>query len=153
MVITDYKGMTVAEMTEFRDALREASVEYRVVKNTLARIAVADTPVRAVGESLAGPVGIAIGYDDAVGVARAVLDYAKKNEKLTVRSGVIEGAFCDLDRLRAISNLPPREVMLGMLAGGLQGPAAKMARLLSATVARMGYALDALREKRAQGSD
>ncbi len=148
MVITDYKGMTVSEMTEFRDTLRKASVEYRVVKNTLARIAIEETPVKSAKDSLTGPVGIAMGYDDAVAVAKSVLEYAKKNAKLKVTSGVIEGTYCDPGGLKAISSLPPREVLLSAMAGAFQAPAGKMARLLSATVARMGFALGALREKR-----
>lgn len=150
LVITDYKGLTVAEMNELRDTLRSASIEYRVVKNTLARIASADTPVAAARDSFTGPVGVAIGYDDAVAVAKAVLEFAKKNDKLKVTSGVIEGELCAADKLQSIAKLPSREVLLSMIAGSLQAPASKMARLLSATVTQMGYAMNALREKRAE---
>lgn len=150
VVLTDYKGLTVAEMNEFRDTLRGESIEYRVVKNTLARIASEETPMAAARESFSGPVGIALGYDDAVAVAKTVLEYAKKNDKLKVTSGVIEGEFCPAERLKDIAKLPSREGLLSMMAGGFQAPAAKMARLLNATVAQMGYALGALREKRAQ---
>ncbi len=152
MVITDYKGMTVTEMGDFRDSLRSASVEYRVIKNTLARIAAAETPAEPARDSFNGPVGIAFGYDDPVAVAKAVIGFAKKNNKLKVTGGVIEGELCAPEKLDAISKLPPREVLLGMLAGGMQAPASKMARLLSATLTRMAYAVNALREKRAQES-
>lgn len=150
MVFTDYKGLTVAEMNEFRNTLRGASIEYRVVKNTLARIASEDTPAAVAKDSFAGPVGIAIGYDDAVAVAKTVLEFAKKNDKLKVTAGVIEGELCASDRLQGIAQLPAREVLLSMLAGSFQAPAGKMARLLSATIAQMAYAMNALREKRAQ---
>jgi large subunit ribosomal protein L10 len=83
-------------------------------------------------------------------VAKAVLDYAKKNDKLKVTSGIFEGEFCDAAKLKSRSLLPPREALLGTLAGCMQAPASKFARLLSATVTRMGYAMNALREKRAQ---
>ncbi len=148
MVITDYKGMTVAEISDFRQSLKGASVEYRVIKNTYARIAIVDTPVAAAKDSFNGPVGIAIGYDDPVTVAKAVLEFAKKSEKLKVQSGVIDGVLCDPERLKQISVLPSRDALLGMLAGCMQAPTSQMARLLSATVTRMGYAMTALMEKK-----
>jgi large subunit ribosomal protein L10 len=150
MVITEYKGMSVAEMNDFRDSLREASIEYKVIKNTLARIASEETPAAPARDSFTGPVGVALGYDDPVSVAKAVLDFAKKNEKLKIMSGIIEGELLDAARLKSISQLPPREVLLSMLAGGMQAPSGKLARLLSATLTQMGYAMNALREKRAQ---
>jgi large subunit ribosomal protein L10 len=150
MVITEYKGMSVAEMNDFRNALRNASIEYRVVKNTLARIAAEETQVAPAKDNFTGPVGIALGYDDPVSVTKAVFEYAKKNDKLKVTSGIIEGEFCDAARITSISLLPPREALLGMLAGCMQAPAGKLARLLSATLTQMGYAMNALREKRAQ---
>ncbi len=150
MVITEYKGMTVAEMNDFRNSLRNSSIEYRVIKNTLARIASEETPVAPAKDNFAGPVGIALGYDDPVSVAKAVLDYTKKNDKLKIASGIIEGELCDGAKLKSIALLPSREVLLGTLAGCMQAPASKLARLLSATVTQMGYALNALREKRAQ---
>jgi large subunit ribosomal protein L10 len=150
-VLTDYKGLTVAELTEFRDGLRGNSVEYRVVKNTLARIAVGDTAAASLGESFKGPVGVAIGYDDPVTVAKSVLDYTKKNKKLSVTAGFVDGTLCDPDQLKKIAELPPREVLLSMMAGTLQAPAAKLARLLNATVARLGYALHALKDQKAAG--
>lgn len=150
MVITEYKGMTVAEMNDFRNALRKSSIEYRVIKNTLARIASAETPIAPAKDNFAGPVGVALGYDDPVSVAKAVLDYAKKNDKLKISSGIIEGELCDGAKLKSIALLPPREVLLGILAGCMQAPASKLARLLSATITQMGYALNALKEKRAK---
>lgn len=150
MVITEYKGMTVAEISELRDSLRGASVEYRVIKNTLARIAAEGTPVAPARDSFTGPVGIALSYGDAVQAAKGVLDFTKKNQKLKVTAGVIEGSFCASEELKAIAELPPREVLLSMTAGVLQAPASKMARLLQATVCGFAYGLSALKEKRSQ---
>lgn len=150
MVVTEYKGMTVSEMSEFRDALREAAVEYRVIKNTLARIAAEDTPVAAARDSFKGPVGIALSYDDPVQAAKRVLEFTKKNQKLKVTAGVVEGSFCASEELKAIAELPPREVLLSMTAGVFQAPLSKMARLLQATVSSLAYGLGALKEKKAQ---
>lgn len=151
IVLTDYKGMSVGEITELRDALRGSGVEYRVVKNTLASIAASETPVAVLKDSFSGPVGVAMGYDDAAVVTKSVLDFAKKNVKFKVTCGVVDGAYCDLEQLKRIASLPTRDVLLSVLAGTLQAPQAKLARLLSATVTRCAYALNALREKRAAG--
>lgn len=150
MVITEYKGMTVAEISELRDSLRGGAVEYRVIKNTLARIAAEDTPVAPARDSFRGPVGIALSYDDAVQAAKGVLEFTKKNQKLKVTAGVIEGSFFSSGDLKAVAELPPREVLLSMTAGVLQAPLSKMARLLQATVCGFAYGLSALKEKRAR---
>lgn len=151
LVLTDYKGLTVEEMTEMRNAFRASGVEYRVVKNTLARIAADKTPASAARDSFIGPVGLAMGYDDAVVVAKSVLDYAKKNDKLKVTCGLMDGAFYDEGQLRKVAALPSREVLLSMMAGVMQAPSAKLARLLGATVARFAYALEAHKGKKAVG--
>jgi ribosomal protein L10 len=89
VVLTDYKGMTVAELTTLRRMLKGASLDYRVVKNTLAKIAATDTPVSAATDVFKGPVGVAIGYDDPVLVVKKILEYAKGNEKLKVTGAVV----------------------------------------------------------------
>lgn len=148
LVVTEYKGMTVAELGELRDALRGSAIEYKVIKNTLARLAAEETPAGAAREAFTGPVAVALGYDDAARVAKDVFEFAKKNPKLKVTGGVVEGTFYGPAELKAIAELPPREVLLSMLAGTMQGVTSTMARLLAATVARFGYALRALGDKK-----
>ncbi len=149
LVLTDYKGLTVTEITELRDILRDAGIEYKVVKNTLARIAAEGTSVEVARDQFKGPVVVAIGYDDPAAVAKNILEYAKKNkEKFQVTCAVVDGTFCEPDKLKAIADLPPRDVLLGMLAGTMQAPASKFARLLTATVVKLGYAFNALKEKK-----
>lgn len=148
VVFTDYRGLNVEEITGLRNSLRSASVEYKVVKNTLAKIAAEGTSVSTAKDSFSGPVGIAIGYDDPVLLVKKVLEYSKTNEKLKIKGGVIEGSACTLDALKTISGLPPREVLLSMLAGVMQAPAGKFARLLNATLSRFIYAMEALKNKR-----
>ncbi len=133
-----------------RRMLKEAEVEYRVVKNTLARIASEDTPVAVARDEFVGPVGLAIGYDDPVLVAKKVLEYQKEKEDFEIRCGVIEGKLMDLEGIKAVSKLPSREVQLAMLAGAMKAPAQKMATLLQATIRKLGYALNALKEKKEQ---
>ncbi len=149
IVLAEYKGMTVAEVSELRDKYRALGIEYKVVKNTIARIASEGTSVESAKASFKGPLGVAIGYDDAVTVVREALEYAKKNEKYVVKCGVVDGMFCDTGNIKKIASLPTRPVLLSILAGTMQAPATKMAQLLSATVTRFAYAMTALKDKRA----
>ena len=140
--------MTVAETTDLRRLLNSSSIDYSVVKNTLARIASKDTGFAVAADSFTGPVGIAIGYDDPVLAVKKVLDFVKKNEKLQVKGAVVEGELYGPNDLKAIAALPSREVLLSMLAGALQAPMAKLAGALSATVTGFAYAMESLKSKK-----
>jgi len=139
--------LTVAELSELRRLLRDGNFEYRIVKNTLAKIASQHTPVAVAKDAFKGPVGIAISYDDPVLTVKKILEYSKKNEKLKVNSGVIEGRFCASDDLRTVAEIPPRNVLLSMLAGAIQAPLSKLAGVLNATVSSFTYAMNALKDK------
>lgn len=148
MVFTDYKGMSVAELAEFRSLLRQSSLEYKIVKNTLAKIASKDTGISVAVDVFEGPVGIAIGYDDPVLVLKKVLEFTKTNEKLQCKGAFVQGKFCELNEIKEIAELPSREVLLSMVAGVLQAPLSKMAGALSATVSSFAYAMEALKNKK-----
>lgn len=148
VVFTDYKGMTVAELTDLRGLLRKSSLEYSVVKNTLAKIASRDTEFSIAVDVFKGPVGIAIGYDDPVLVLKKVLDFTKTNEKIQVRGAVIEGKLCDKNEIKEIAELPSREVLLSMMAGAFQAPLSKLAGALNATVTSFAYAMESLKNKK-----
>jgi large subunit ribosomal protein L10 len=149
VVLTEYKGITVQQLTAFRDELRKLGVEYKVVKNTLARIASSETPAAVAKEHFTGPIGVAITYGDPAAAIKSVLEYSKKNEKLKVNVGVMDGTLYGLDDLKKIADLPPREVLLAQMAGTFKAPTSKLARLLQATVVRFAYAMNALKDKRA----
>ncbi len=140
--------MTVVELSELRRLLSSGNFEYKVVKNTLAKIASLHTPVSVAKDFFKGPVGLAISYDDPALTVKRILEYSKKNEKLKVNGGVIEGRFCVSDDLRAVAEIPPRNVLLSMLAGGFKSPLNKLAGALSATVSSFDYAMNALKDKR-----
>ena len=148
VVFTDYRGLNVEEITGLRNNLRESSLEYRVIKNTLARIAAEGTPVDAAKDILSGPIGIAVGYDDPVLLAKKVLEFSKKNGKLEVKGGIIEGSVCTPEQIRTISELPSREIQLSMLVGAMQSPLSKMASSLNATLSKVIYAFEALKDKK-----
>jgi ribosomal protein L10 len=148
LIFTEYRGLTVAELSELRSLLRGSNIKYRVVKNTLATIASRGTPVSFAQDSFKGPVGVVISYDDPVLTAKRVLEYSKKNGKLKVSSGIIEGRFCVLDDIKAVAGLPSRKVLLSMIAGSFQASIGKCAAVLSATINSFAYAMQALKTKR-----
>ncbi len=126
---------------------------YRVIKNTLARSATDGTPAEPVREHIQGPIGMAMGYSDAAQVAKSAIEFAKKNEKFEVLGGIIDGAYCDESALKKIAELPSREVLLSIMAGTFNAPATKMAQLLTATVTKLGYALNALKDQKAAAGE
>lgn len=131
-----------------RRLLREGDFEYKVVKNTLAKIAADGTSVSAAKDSFNGPVGIAISYDDPVLPVKKILEYSKKNNKLKVGVGLVEGTVCSSDELKVVGDLPPKAVLLSIMAGVFQAPLNKLARLFNATVSSTAYALEALKNKK-----
>jgi len=151
VIFTDYRGLTVKEISELRNNLRGSNLEFRVVKNTLARRAAEGTPVDVAKGLFSGPVALAFGYDDPVLLAKRLIEFSKENEKLEIKGGVIEGGLCGPDDIKAISELPPRETLLAMFIGAMQSPLAKFASMLNATVARFVYAMNALKQKREGG--
>lgn len=135
----------MAELTSLRRLLKSSSLEYSIVKNTLAHIASQETGMAVAVDSLKGPVGIAIGYDDPVLVLKKVLEFKKTNEKIKIRGAVVEGKFCDPAVVREIADLPSRDILLSMLAGAFQSPLSTLARALAATVTTFAYAMESLK--------
>jgi len=151
IIFTDYRGLTVQEMSELRSKLRASALEYKVVKNTLAKRAAEGTPVESTVDVFSGPVGVAFGYEDPVILAKEVLEFVKTNEKLKIKGGVIEGGVCNAKELDAISKLPPREVLMSIFVRTMQAPLVRFASALRATLLRFIYAMEALKQKREKG--
>jgi ribosomal protein L10 len=150
VIFTDFTGLKVEEINELRKKLRTASVNYRVIKNTLAQRACEGTDLETVKDKITGPLGVAICYNDPVSAPRALNDFVKGKEKLKIRFGVVEGKAVDPKEIKAIAELPSKEVMLSTFLGGLKSPTRKLAGLLYQLVARFGYALEAVKSKKAQ---
>lgn len=121
-ILTDYRGLTVAEVTELRKSLREAGVEFKVYKNTLARRATAEAGLTELDSYLTGPTAIAFSANDVVAPAKVLSEFAKKHNALEIKAGVIEGKLVELDQIKAIADLPSREGLLSMLLSVLQAP-------------------------------
>jgi large subunit ribosomal protein L10 len=147
--LTDFSGMNVKQITAFRSRLRAQGVEYVVVKNTLAQRALADLDLPDIGASFAGPTGLVIGRNDAVAAAKVITDFAKEfGDRPAIKVGVVDGKPFDADQVRQLADLPPREVLLAQIAGGLQAPMARLAGGMSQLLAGFARAVDALRQQR-----
>ena len=131
-IVTDYRGLNVAQVTELWKQLREAGVEFQVLKNTLVRRATAETQLTELDEVLAGPTAIAFSKDDVVTAAKILSDFAKKNDQLKVKAGVVEGRVVGVDQIKALADLPSREGLLSMLLSVLQAPMRNIALAVKA---------------------
>jgi large subunit ribosomal protein L10 len=142
-IVTDYRGLNVAQVTELRKQLREAGVEFRVLKNSLARRATANAELTALDEFLTGPTAIAFSKDDIVTPAKILTDFAKRNEALSVKAGVVEGKVVGFDQIKALADLPSREGLLSMLLSVLQAPVRNFALAVKAVADKDGGAQEA----------
>lgn len=131
VVLADYRGLNVAEDTELRTKLREAGVEYAVLKNTMTSRAAAQLNLSGLDEFLSGPTAVAFGYDDAVTAAKVLHDFAKDHKALELKGGVIEGRIVSGTELGDIAKLPSREGLLSMLLSVLQAPMRNFAYVVS----------------------
>lgn len=122
VVLADYRGLNVAEVTELRSKLREAGVEYEVLKNTMTSRAAAKVNLSELDAYLAGPTAVAFGYDDAVTAAKILHDFAKEHNALELKGGVVEGRIVNGEEVSDIAKLPTREGLLSMLLSVLQAP-------------------------------
>lgn len=142
-VLTEYKGLTVAELNALRRELREAAAEYLVAKNTLVELAIEGSPYLSLKDLLVGQNGLVFGYGDAVGLAKIVTRYAREHQKFTVKGGVTEGQFLVATRVDALAELPSREALRAQLLGLLSRPAGQLVGLLAAPASQLARVLDA----------
>jgi large subunit ribosomal protein L10 len=143
-VVTEYRGMTVAEISTLRRQLRTLDADYKVFKNTLVRRAIEGTSVASLDEYLVGPTAIAFVNGDVSAVAKALRDFSKATPTLVVKGGVLDGKPLTLKDLTALADLPSRDVLLARFAGLLASPLATMAGLLKAIPQNFAYGLSAL---------
>ena len=140
-VLTEYRGLTVQQLSDLRKQLKAAAAEYRVVKNRLARIAIEGSPLEGLRPHLTGPTGVVIGKKDPAAVTKALSVFAKANPALTLRVGVIDGQVLEPAALKAVADLPSRKVLRGQLVGAVQGPMASLVGLLQAPLRELVYVL------------
>jgi large subunit ribosomal protein L10 len=143
-VVTEYRGMTVAQISTLRRQLRTLDADYKVFKNTLVRRAIEGTAVAPLEEFLVGPTAIAFVNGDISAVAKALRDFAKATPTLVVKGGVLDGKALNVSDLTALADLPSRDVLLARFAGLLASPLSTMAGLLKALPQNFAYGLSAL---------
>ncbi len=147
-ILADYRGLNVKQVTELRAKLREAGVEYKVVKNTLTSIAAKELGLDDLVEQLSGPTAIAFGYEDPVAPAKILAEFAKANKALELKGGVLTGSVIGVDDVKALAELPSREELLSQVVRGMQAPIAGMVNVLQGTIRNVVYALEAVRKQK-----
>lgn len=147
-VVADYRGLTVAEMTELRATLRQSGVELKVFKNTFTWIAVQGMGIDEIKSQLTGPTIIAFDANDAVTPAKLLLEFAKTHKKLVIKGGVVEGKVIDAEGVKALAALPSREVLIAKALGSMMAPLYGIAGVLAAVPRSLVYALDSVRKQK-----
>lgn len=148
VIVTDYKGMDVASITNLRRKLREAGIEYRVVKNTLLTRASEGTNVSVVQKIFKGPTAIALGYDDPAKPAKLLTEFLKDNEKFQIKGAVLGNRFLDINDIKAIAKLPSREVLIAQLLGAMNSISASFLRTLNAIPQSLLNVLQAIKSQK-----
>jgi len=151
-VLVDFTGITVAEDTELRVKMRDAKVTYGVYKNTLIARAAKEVGIEGLDEILNHNTALAASADDAVVAAKVISEYAKTNKKLLVKAGVLEGKVIGEEEVKALANLPSKEVLLAKMLGSMQAPITGLVQVLNGTIRKTVYVLDAIREQKEKQS-
>lgn len=149
VVLADYRGLNVLEVTELRKRLREAGIEYKVIKNTLTSRAAKAAKIEGLDEYLSGPTALAFSYQDPVTPAKILSTFAKDHKKLELKGGILEGKVIGVDAVKALANLPSREALLAQVAGMLQAPMRGLVTVLSGPMRNLAYAVEAVRKQKA----
>ncbi len=147
IVMTDFRGLNVAQMNKMRRALQQEGVKYKVVKNTLAKIAAKETGLGHLEEYLEGPTGIAYGFDDPLVPVKLLVKFAKEYDKLSLKGGALENEILDEAGLKRLSELPPKEVLLSRVLGSFQAPLSGLLNVLQGNIRNLAYVLQAVKEK------
>ena len=150
LVLVEYRGLTVAELTDLRKQYRENGVNYKVYKNTLMSLAFKEAGLEEFGEHLTGPNAIAFGMDDPASVAKITQDFAKDHDKLVIKAGVVDGEIIGVDKIKSLASLPSKEVLIAQVLGGLNAPIQGFANVCTGTISSLVYALNAVKEKKEQ---
>ena len=140
-VLTEYRGLTVQQISELRKQLRAVSAEYRVVKNRLARVAIEGSALGSLRPHLKGPIGVVIARKDPAAAAKALQGFLKTNPALQIRVGVVDGQLLDSQGLKAVADLPSRDALRAQMVGAIQGPLAQLVGLLQAPQRELAYIL------------
>ncbi|SHJ84787.1 LSU ribosomal protein L10P [Dethiosulfatibacter aminovorans DSM 17477] len=148
VVLVDYRGLNVEEVSELRNKYREAGVEYKVYKNNMMKFAFKEAGLEAFNEYLKGPSAIAFSMEDAVSAAKVTSEFAKANDKLEIKAGIVDGDIIDVEGVKALASIPSREVLIAKVLGGLNAPISGFANVLQGNMRNLVYALNQIAEQK-----
>jgi large subunit ribosomal protein L10 len=146
--LADYRGLDVGQANDLRNKLREVGVEYRVVKNTLLRLAAKDTDSACFNEFLNGPTAIALVSDDPVAPAKALVEFAKKNDAFELKAGMLDGKLLAVAEIQALAELPSRDELLAMMLRSMSAPATNFVGVLAAVPRTFVQVLAAIKDQK-----
>lgn len=148
-ILADFRGIPVAKITDLRSRLRKAGSDMKVAKNTIAGLAAKEVGVEGLDQYLVGPTVFAFGIEDPVAPAKILSDFAKEiKQGLDIKAGVLEGKVIDVEGVKALADLPSREVLLAKVLGGMQAPMYGFASVLAANLRNLVYVVDQVRQQK-----
>lgn len=142
VLLAEYRGLTVSQLSDLRKQLKTVSAEYKIVKNRLARLAIASSSLAGLSPALTGPTGLVLAKGDPVSVAKTLQTFARTNQALVLKVGVVEGQMLEPAGLKALADLPSRDALRAALVGALQGPLTQLVGLLQAPQRELVYVLE-----------
>lgn len=148
VVLVDYRGLNVDEVNQLRSQYRSQNVDYKVYKNTMMRRAFDKAGVEGMDEFLVGPNAVAFSYDDPVSAAKVSQQYAKENEKLVIKAGLVDGKPIDVKGIISLAKLPSREVLIAQALGGFNAPIQGLANVMQGTISGFVRCLNQVREQK-----
>ncbi len=151
-ILTDFRGLKVADVTVLRNLLRKSKIEFRVVKNRLAKIAVQNTSLADLDPLLSGPTGVAFGYDDPVASSKILSQFVRSNANLDIKGGIIEGRLYRKEEILAIAELPPRDILLSQVLMSISAPLSGLVRVLQAPIQQFVGTLGAIKAQKEKGT-
>ncbi|MDW7739583.1 MAG: 50S ribosomal protein L10 [Bacillota bacterium] len=148
VIVSDYRGLNVQAINRLRGKLRAENCRYRITKNTLNRIACHQAGVEALENFFEGPTAIAYSSADPVAAAKILIDFARENDALVIKGGLLSGQVLDPAQIKALGEIPPREVLLARVVGGFQAPISGLVGVLQGTIRQLVYTVDAVRQQK-----
>lgn len=148
VVLTDYRGIKVAQDTKLRRKMREAGIQYSVIKNNMASIAAKEVGIEGLDDFLKGPLAMVSSDKDPVAPAKLITDFIKENRIMEIKGGLVEGKVIDADAVKELANLPSKEVLLARLLGSMQAPITGLVTVLQGNIRNLVYALEEIRKQK-----
>jgi large subunit ribosomal protein L10 len=147
-IVSDYKGLSVAEITDLRRRLQQENGDFTVIKNTLTKLAIKGTDFEKLDEFLTGPSAIAVGFEDQVSPAKILTKFIKEKKKTEIKGGILDGEVLTADQVKEISNLPSKEELYAQILGGINSPAQGIVNTVNGIARGLVTAMDAVRKQK-----